>query len=121
MTAGWRVQTGFSVGASIAKEPSIHQLRPYLTLSEELHFGRAAARLFITQPALSQQIRELEKRLGAPVVERTSRTLTLTGAGQALLPEARAAVDRLRRVADAQLRQISGRLVVDHGRLDDVP
>ncbi|MBJ6636685.1 LysR family transcriptional regulator [Streptomyces sp. I5] len=116
MAAGWRVQTGFSVGASISKEPSIHQLRLYLTLSEELHFGRAAARLFITQPALSQQIRELEKRLGIPVVERTSRTLTLTEAGQALLPEARAAVaavDRLRRVADAQLRQISGRLVVE--------
>jgi DNA-binding transcriptional LysR family regulator len=71
--------------------------------------------LFITQPALSQQIRELEKRLGVRVVERTSRTLTLTDAGQALLPEARAAVtavDRLRRVADAQLRQISRRLVV---------
>ncbi|MEX3105370.1 MULTISPECIES: LysR family transcriptional regulator [unclassified Streptomyces] len=101
--------------ASVPKEPSIHQLRLYLTLSEELHFGRAAARLFITQPALSQQIRELEKRLGVPVVERTSRTITLTEAGQALLPEARAAVaavDRLRHVADAQLRQTSGRLVV---------
>ncbi|WP_257234517.1 LysR family transcriptional regulator [Streptomyces sp. JV178] len=99
----------------VSKEPSIHQLRLYLTLSEELHFGRAAARWFVTQPALSQQIRELEKRLGVRVVERTSRTLTLTDAGQALLPEARAAVtavDRLRRVADAQLRQISRRLVV---------
>lgn len=103
------------MGVSVPKEPSIHQLRLYLTLSEELHFGRAAARLFITQPALSQQIRELEKRLGVPVVERTSRTITLTEAGQALLPEARAAVaavDRLRHVADAQLRQTSGRLVV---------
>ncbi|MDX3383216.1 LysR substrate-binding domain-containing protein [Streptomyces niveiscabiei] len=101
--------------ASVPKEPSIHQLRLYLALSEELHFGRAAARLFITQPALSQQIRELEKRLGVPVVERTSRTITLTEAGQALLPEARAAVaavDRLRHVADAQVRQTSGRLVV---------
>ncbi|MFF5011279.1 LysR family transcriptional regulator, partial [Streptomyces phaeochromogenes] len=97
---------------SVSKEPSVHQLRLFLTLSEELHFGRAAARLFITQPALSQQIRELEKRLGVRVVERTSRTLTLTEAGQVLLPEARAAVDRLRRVADAQLRQVSGRLVV---------
>ncbi|MEU8868146.1 LysR family transcriptional regulator [Streptomyces umbrinus] len=103
------------MGASVSKEPSIHQLRLFLTLSEELHFGRAAARLFITQPALSQQIRELEKRLGVRVMERTSRTLTLTAAGQALLPEARAAVtavDRLRRAADAQLRQSTGRLVV---------
>ncbi|MGC5562037.1 LysR family transcriptional regulator [Streptomyces sp. FR-108] len=103
------------MGASVSREPSIHQLRLYLTLCEELHFGRAAARLFITQPALSQQIRELEKRLGAPMVERQGRTITLTEAGQALLPEARAAVaavDRLRRVADAQLRQVSRRLVV---------
>ncbi|MCL7427048.1 LysR family transcriptional regulator [Streptomyces sp. YS415] len=103
------------MGASGSKEPSIHQLRLYLTLCEELHFGRAAARLFITQPALSQQIRELEKRLGLRVVERTGRTVTLTDAGQALLPEAQAAiaaVDRLRRVADAQMRQASGRLIV---------
>ncbi|MFE1994644.1 LysR family transcriptional regulator [Streptomyces parvulus] len=103
------------MGASRSREPSIHQLRLFLTLNEELHFGRAAARLFITQPALSQQIRELEKRLGVGVVERSGRTLRLTEAGQALLPEARAAigaVDRLRRVADAQVRQTSGRLVV---------
>ncbi|MFG3320394.1 LysR family transcriptional regulator [Streptomyces sp. NPDC048171] len=101
--------------ASGAGEPSIHQLRLYLTLSEELHFGRAAARSFITQPALSQQIRELEKRLGVDVVERAGRSVRLTEAGLALLPEARAAIgalDRLRRVADAQLRQASGRLVV---------
>ncbi|MFE5142320.1 LysR family transcriptional regulator [Streptomyces fagopyri] len=110
-----QVKGDFSVRASGAKEPSIHQLRLYLTLSEELHFGRAAARSFITQPALSQQIRELEKRLGVGVVERTGRTVRLTDAGQALLPEARAAIgalDRLRRVADAQMRQASGRLVV---------
>jgi DNA-binding transcriptional LysR family regulator len=103
------------MGASISKEPSIHQLRLYLILSEELHFGNAAARLFITQPALSQQIRELERRLGVRVVERTGRAITLTEEGRALLPEARAAVaavDRLKRVADAQLRQISGRLIV---------
>ncbi|MFG2548016.1 LysR family transcriptional regulator [Streptomyces sp. NPDC048594] len=103
------------MGASRSREPSIHQLRLFLMLHEELHFGRAAARLFITQPALSQQIRELEKRLGVGVVERSGRTVRLTEAGQALLPEALAAigaVDRLRRVADAQVRQASGRLVV---------
>lgn len=114
IAAGRVVERAF-VGTPISKEPSIHQLRLYIALSEELHFGRAAARLFMTQPALSQQIRELEKRLGLRVVERTSRTLTLTEAGQAVLCEARAAVaavDRLRRVADGQARQISGRLVV---------
>lgn len=114
MTAGRRAGINTGAGAATSAEPSIHQLRLYLTLNEELHFGRAAARLFITQPALSQQIRELERRLGVRVMERTSRTNTLTDAGHALLPEARAAVaavGRLRRVADAQLRQVSGRLV----------
>ncbi|MFB8353368.1 LysR family transcriptional regulator [Streptomyces niveus] len=107
--------TNTGAGNGTSAEPSIHQLRLFLALGEELHFGRAAARLFITQPALSQQIRELEKRLGVRVVERAGRTITLTDAGHALLPEARAAVaavGRLRRVADAQLRQVSGRLVV---------
>ncbi|MFI8165996.1 LysR family transcriptional regulator [Streptomyces sp. NPDC085931] len=99
----------------MSREPSIHQLRLYLTLSEELHFSRAAARLFITQPALSQQIKDLEKRLGVRLVERGRRAVTLTEAGRALLPEARAAVaavDRLRSAADAQMRQVSGRLIV---------
>ncbi|MGC5038599.1 LysR family transcriptional regulator [Streptomyces sp. DT190] len=103
------------MGTSLSREPSIHQLRLYIALSEELHFGNAAARLFITQPALSQQIRELEKRLGVRLVERTSRTITLTEEGRALLPAARAAVaavDRLKRIADAQQRQISGRVIV---------
>ncbi|MDK1342105.1 LysR substrate-binding domain-containing protein [Streptomyces sp. 378] len=103
------------MGTSLSREPSIHQLRLYLALSEELHFGHAAARLFITQPALSQQIRELERRLGIRVIERTSRTIALTEEGRALLPAARAAVaavDRVKRIADAQQRQISGRVIV---------
>ncbi|MGW0337914.1 LysR family transcriptional regulator [Streptomyces sp. NPDC003011] len=103
------------MGASLSREPSIHQLRLYLALSEELHFGNAAARFFITQPALSQQIRELEKRLGVRVIERTSRTIALTEEGRALLPAASAAVaavDRLKGIAGAQQRQISGRVIV---------
>ncbi|WP_344630105.1 LysR family transcriptional regulator [Streptomyces glaucosporus] len=96
-------------------EPSIHQLRLFLVLSEELHFGHAAARLFITQSALSQQIRSLEKRLGVALFERSSRAVALTPAGRALLPEIRAAieaVERLRRTADAQRRHLSGRVRV---------
>jgi DNA-binding transcriptional LysR family regulator len=96
-------------------EPSVHQLRLFLTLGEELHFGRAAARVFISQSALSQQIRDLEKRLEVQLFRRTSRTVELTTAGEALIPEARKAVagiDRLRRVAGAQSRQLSARLTV---------
>ncbi|MFJ4534594.1 LysR family transcriptional regulator [Streptomyces tibetensis] len=96
-------------------EPSIHQLRLFLVLGEMRHFGRAAASLFITQSALSQQIRGLEKRLGVRLFERTNRMVDLTDAGRTLLPAARAAVDamvQLRRTADSQVRRVSGRLVV---------
>ncbi len=102
-------------GAAPAADPSIRQLRLFLALSEELHFGRAAARLFITQPALSQQIRDLEVRVGVRLFTRSSRTVALTAAGRALLPDVRATVeaaDRIRRTADAQTRQLSGRLLV---------
>ncbi|MFD4576683.1 LysR family transcriptional regulator, partial [Streptomyces sp. NPDC058479] len=102
-------------GSERQTEPSVHQLRLFVALSEDLHFGRTAARLFITQSALSQQIRDLEQRLRIRLFERTSRTVALTSAGQALLPEARAAVDavaRVRRIAAAQARQLSGELVV---------
>ncbi|MER6787281.1 LysR substrate-binding domain-containing protein [Streptomyces sp. NPDC000658] len=90
-------------------------MRLFVVLSEELHFRRAAARLFITQSALSQQIRDVEHRLGIRLFERTSRAVALTAAGRALLPEARAAVDavaRVRRIAAAQARQLSDQLVV---------
>lgn len=97
------------------REPSVHQLRLFLALAEERHFGRAAARLFMTQPAFSQQIRALEDRLGVRLVDRTSRTVELTPAGSGLLPEIRAAVrsmDRIRRLADASVREVSGHLVI---------
>ncbi|MGW3557256.1 LysR family transcriptional regulator [Streptomyces sp. NPDC000963] len=102
-------------GGAEGPVPSLHQLRLFVVLGEELHFSRAAARLFITQSALSQQIRDLERRLGVRLFERTSRAVAPTAAGRALLPEARAAVDavaRMRRIAGAQARQVSGRLVV---------
>lgn len=93
----------------------MHQLRLFVVLAEELHFGRAARRLFMTQPALSQQIRALEKRLGVSLVDRTSRTVALTAAGEALLPESRAvieAMDRLRESAAEQASDTLGRLRV---------
>ncbi|MBI0379001.1 LysR family transcriptional regulator [Streptomyces albiflaviniger] len=96
-------------------DPSVHQLRLFVVLAEELHFGRAAARLYMTQPAFSQQIRGLERRLGLQLVERTSRVVELTPSGQALLLHARAvaeAMDGLRQAAEARSREITGRVVI---------
>ncbi|MFD5696994.1 LysR family transcriptional regulator [Streptomyces lasiicapitis] len=64
-------------------------LRYFLTVAEELHFTRAAERLFVSQPALSKQIRLLEKALGAPLFVRDRRSVRLTRAGEALVPHAR--------------------------------
>ncbi|WCN79099.1 LysR family transcriptional regulator [Micromonospora sp. LH3U1] len=69
------------------------ELRYFVAVAEELHFGRAAQRLGITQPPLSRAIAQLERRLGVTLLERTSRTVALTQAGAVLLVEGRAALD----------------------------
>jgi DNA-binding transcriptional LysR family regulator len=71
------------------------ELQYFVAVAEELHFGRAAQRLGIAQPPLSRAISQLERRLGAPLLERTSRTVSLTDAGAVLLREGRAALDAL--------------------------
>lgn len=74
----------------------LSQLRCFVAVAEELHFGRAAERLNMTQPPLSRQIQLLEHQVGTQLLERTSRSVRLTAAGRSLLPDAA----RLLRLAD---------------------
>ncbi len=70
----------------------LQQLRCFLAVAEDEHVTRAAARLHVAQPAVSQQIRALERRLGAQLFDRIGRRVRLTAAGRALRPHARAAL-----------------------------
>jgi DNA-binding transcriptional LysR family regulator len=86
-------------------------LRYFATVAEEMHFGRAAARLAMTQPPLSQAIRALEEALGVALFVRTKRTVELTPVGKDLLPEVRrliASADALRPLAQSLARGEAG-------------
>ncbi|MFF4749426.1 LysR family transcriptional regulator [Streptomyces sp. NPDC002514] len=69
------------------------ELRYFIAVAEELHYGRAAERLGMAQPPLSRAIQQLERRLGVSLLTRNRRGVSLTGAGEVLLHEGRAALD----------------------------
>jgi DNA-binding transcriptional LysR family regulator len=70
-------------------ELDLRLVRYFVAVADELHFGRAAARLYVSQPALSKQIRKLEEQLGETLLVRDSRHVTLTARGQQFLEDAR--------------------------------
>ncbi|AHH96832.1 LysR family transcriptional regulator [Kutzneria albida] len=93
----------------------LREVEIFLVLSEELHFGRTAQRLYLSQPRISQTIRALEVRLGGQLFERTSRQVRLTALGERLRDELRPAHDHFRRAVTAATdlaRGVSGELRV---------
>ncbi|MDT2020813.1 LysR family transcriptional regulator [Methylocella sp. CPCC 101449] len=92
----------------------IRQLRQFATLAETLHFGRAAARLGMTQPPLSQSIQALERELGTALFSRTKRSVALTPFGEQWLVHVRGALDRVAALPDIAKRLRDG----ETGRLE---
>ena len=79
----------------------LRHITSFLVLAEELHFGRSAARLHISQPSLSLQLQQLERRLGVQLVARTSHSVRLTPAGEAFRKEAGPLLGQLDRAVEA--------------------
>src|SRR5579862_2372186 len=97
----------------------LRHLRYFVTVAEELHFARAAERLIISQPALSQQIRSLEGELGLKLLDRNRQRVRLTPEGRAFLTEAKVAVqaaDRAVTLARALAEGATGELRLSHLR-----
>lgn len=96
----------------------LRTLRYFVAVAEELHFGRAAARLHMSQPPLSRAIKALETELGAALLHRTSAGVTLTEAGAVLLDEARGLLERADRVR-ARVAAAAGATALTVGILGD--
>ncbi|HYY80365.1 MAG TPA: LysR family transcriptional regulator, partial [Actinomycetes bacterium] len=102
----------------------VRELRYFVAVAEELNFSRAAQRLEMAQPPLSKAIRQLERKLGVRLLERTTRRVALTAAGGVLLEQARVALDaveaagRRARRAGQPAPRLVGRAVA--GRRDQV-
>lgn len=84
------------VGVRNNTRMELHHIRAFLAVAEELHFGRAALKLHVAQPPLSRTIRQLEREMGTQLFERTTRSVKLTAAGEALIDPAREILDGLR-------------------------
>ncbi|MBP2858325.1 LysR substrate-binding domain-containing protein [Dickeya oryzae] len=82
----------------------LRHLRYFIAVAEELHFGRAAERLHISQPPLSQQIQALEEQIGAQLLERNNRNVRLTQAGELFLKEAWAIISQVNQAAERAAR-----------------
>ncbi|MEU9603420.1 LysR family transcriptional regulator [Streptomyces sp. NPDC048057] len=93
----------------------LRQLEYVVAVAEELHFGRAAARMHVTQQSVSEQVRRLERELGAPLFTRTSRRVAVTAVGEVFLPEARRAIAAARHALDVGRRAAGG--VLDELRI----
>lgn len=93
----------------------VRQLRYFVTVARQMHFSRAADQLHIAQPSLSQNIRQLEEDLGVVLLERTSRSVTLTAAGKVFYEEALRTLDQMSlacRAAQRAARGEQGRLAI---------
>lgn len=86
----------------------LRHIASFLVLAEELHFGRAAARLHIAQPSLSLQLQQLERRIGVQLVARTSHRVRLTPAGEAFQREAQRVLGQLDLAVETARRAASG-------------
>ncbi len=91
-----------------ATDASLRQLRYFAVLAEELHFGKAASRLGISQPSLTRQIQLLEKIVGTALLDRTQRAVSLTPAGVAFVAQARATLNYHDRSLETA-RNVAGR------------
>jgi len=96
----------------------LRQLRYFVTLAEELHFGRAAEREHIVQSALSQQVQRLERELGVRLLERSTHRVSVTASGAAFLVEARQILAQVDRAAEAARRAAGAAATLRVGIID---